>query len=304
MNLIEQATERLEELARAGVTIPWAAIRDDEEKSGRAVPVRDPQVADPLASDGEPGARLRGEPAARVELDFEGLRQAGVLAPEQDRSRITHQFRQIKQPLLANARPKLGEPAHLGSLIMVTSSLPNEGKTFCAINLAISLAMEVDTSVLLVDADLIRPSLFSRLGLKIAVPGLLDLLTRDDLQVHEALVATDIPKLFLMTSGDRNKRSTEFLVSASMDRLLARLSTEYADHLIIFDAPPLLLTTDSSVLASKVGQVVVVVEAGRTPRARIAESFASLRSCPIVLSILNKCESSGDDKRSAYQYYE
>ncbi len=306
MHLIEQATQRLEELQRAGIVMPWIEGSGDAAMAARTAQVSTLPPVHSTLPHGLPTTNLprpsQIEPATQVTLDFAQLRQTGVLASEQDRTRITHQFRNIKLPLLVNARTKADEPEHRRGLIMLTSALPNEGKTFCAINLAISMAMEVDTSVLLIDADLIRPSLFSRLGLKLGGPGLLDLLTREDLSLHETVVATNVPKLLLMTSGEKNRRSTELLVSASMDRLLARLAKDYANHLIIFDAPPLLLTTDSSALASKVGQVVVVVEANRTPRASILKAFASLRNCPIVFSILNKSGLSGDEKKHDYYY--
>jgi len=304
MSIIEQAAKRLEQLQRAGVEMPWAPSARVESPLPATEPAAPAPVAPTLAGAATLGrpARSHPKPAATVALDLDGLREAGFLAPDQVRSHMAHQFRHIKLPLLMNARPKADAPDQRGSLIMVTSALSNEGKTFCAINLAISMAMEVDTSVLLIDADLIRPSLFARLGVTAEVPGLMDLLTRNDLGLHDAIVATNVPKLSLMSTGDLSDRSTELLESAAMDRLLTRLAEDYADHLIIFDAPPLLLTTESAVLAAKVGQVVVVVEAGKTPRASVQEAFGTLRDCPIVLTVLNKCEQPGEGQRYGYYY--
>jgi protein-tyrosine kinase len=244
----------------------------------------------------------RAEPNTRVSFDLERLRGVGYLVPDQVRSEMAEQFRHLKRPLLKNARAKSGSPGLCSSHIMITSALPGEGKTFSSINLAMSMAMEVDTAVLLIDADVVRPSVFNRLGINIKPPGLLDLLTRDDLPLHEALVSTNVPKLTLMASGERNQRSTELLASTAMDRLLARLAVEYPDHVVIFDAPPLLLTNESPVLATKVGQVVVVVEAAKTRRTVIQQAFAALKNCPVVHSVLNKCDEATEGRRYGYYY--
>jgi protein-tyrosine kinase len=244
----------------------------------------------------------RAEPSTRVSFDLERLRGAGYLVPDQVRSEMAEQFRHLKRPLLKNARAKTGPAGLCGSHIMITSALPGEGKTFSSINLAMSMAMEVDTAVLLIDADVVRPSIFNRLGINIQPPGLLDLLTRDDLPLHEALVSTNVPKLTLMASGERNQRSTELLASTAMDKLLARLAEEYPDHVVIFDAPPLLLTNESPVLATKVGQVVVVVEASKTRRTVVQQAFAALKNCPVVHSVLNKCDEAAEGRRYGYYY--
>ena len=247
-------------------------------------------------------APQRAEPSTHVSFDLERLRGVGYLVPDQVRSEMAEQFRHLKRPLLKNARAKSQASGLCASHIMITSALPGEGKTFSSINLAMSMAMEVDTAVLLIDADVVRPSVFSRLGINIKPPGLLDLLTRDDLPLHEALVSTNVPKLHLMGSGERNQRSTELLASTAMDLLLARLSREYPDHVVIFDAPPLLLTNESPVLATKVGQVVVVVEAMKTRRSVVQQAFAALKNCPVVHSVLNKCDEATEGRRYGYYY--
>jgi protein-tyrosine kinase len=255
-----------------------------------------------LASSAAVSARAAPRARTQVTLDLAGLREFGYLVPDQVRSEMAEQFRHLKRPLLKNARAGDTAIEQRGTLIMMTSAMPGEGKTFCSINLAMSMAMEVDTAVILVDADVVRPSVFARMGIDAKPPGLLDLLNRDDLELDDALVATNVPKLLLMASGDPNGRSTELLASASMDRILTKLATDYSDHIVIFDAPPVLLTTESTVLASKVGQVVMVVEAAKTARHTVEMAFAALRHCPIVLSVLNKCDEPSDAKRYGYYY--
>ncbi|MES2098586.1 MAG: XrtA-associated tyrosine autokinase [Pseudomonadota bacterium] len=318
MNIIEQAAKRLEQLERAGVAVPWSAARSAPGGVVTALPT-DATAGAPISAPSyagddvakastpprpveHPAARIRLAPKTRVTLDLDQLRAAGHLVPDQIRSEMAEQFRHLKRPLLKTARA-LGETAgHRGGQIMITSALPGEGKTFCSINLAMSMAMEVDTAVILVDADVVRPSVFARLGLEIRPPGMLDFLQDGAADLQSVLVETDVPKLLLMSSGQPNGRSTELLASASMDRLLTQLTEEYADHVVIFDAPPLLLTTESTVLASKVGQVLVVVETGKTTRNTVQQAFAALRNCPVVFSVLNKCDESDGGRRYGYYY--
>jgi receptor protein-tyrosine kinase len=172
-------------------------------------------------------------------------------------------------------------------LIQVSSALPGEGKTFCAINLAISIAMEVDHSVLLVDGDVIQPSVLRCLELAEDV-GLLDVLRDPGMDLSKVMLRTNLPKLTLLPAGTASSDSTELLASTAMERLLDDLATNYSDRIVIFDSPPLLPTTESRVLASRMGQVLVVVESNSTRQADVMQAFAALESCSTVMSILNK----------------
>jgi protein-tyrosine kinase len=178
--------------------------------------------------------------------------------------------------------------------------MPGEGKTFVSINLAISLAMELEKTVLLVDADVSRPAVLSRLGLPPS-PGLLDILTDPSLHVSDVLMRTNIDKLTLLPSGKANGRATELLASDAMNRLLDELATRYADRIIVFDAPPLLPSTESRVLATFMGQVVVVVEADRTAQKSVHQALTTIEACPVVLPLLNKISRS--EVGSYYGYY-
>jgi receptor protein-tyrosine kinase len=184
---------------------------------------------------------------------------------------------------------------------MVTSALSGEGKTFCAINLAMSIAAEIDRSVLLVDADVVQPNLLRRLGVP-PMPGLLDLLADPALELSQLVAATNVPKLSILSAGTPNAMSTELLASEAMERLLASMAEDHPDRIVIFDAPPLLLTSEAQVLASRVGQVVMVVEAGRTPRQALAQAFAQLEACPVVMPLLNKTQHSALPLGYGYGY--
>jgi protein-tyrosine kinase len=311
MSIIEQATKRLEELQRAGVAVPWdaAGLGRSELKlkiEGRArVPVdavreESRQATTPRQS-ARPVASL--EPPAKIDvtIDLPRLEEAGYLVPTQTRSLLAEEFRQIKAPLLKNARSKDAAMDRL-ALIMVTSALPGEGKTFSAVNLALSIATEIDLSVLLIDADVVRPDAMTRLGVE-NNRGLIDLLSDESLDLNDLVLSTNIPKLSLLPAGRHSHLSTELLASAAMDTFLSRLATEYPAQVVVFDAPPLLLTSEAKVLASRVGQVVVVVEAERTQRANVKEAFAAVEQCPIVMSMLNKSRRKEVAGGYTYGYY-
>ena len=331
MSIVEQAAKRLEELARAGVEVPWAAAgmahselqaRIASGQSVKEAPHRAPDSESmplsivrkleslhpaPQKPAQEPPATVPPTPAkparhsASVTVDLEQLERVGYLVPARARSELAEEFRHIKRPLLKNVYERGEAAVNRGPLIMVTSALPGEGKTFTAINLAMSIAMEIDTSVLLVDADVVRPSVPKRLGFEVG-RGLLDVLQDPTIDLADVMLRTNIPKLSVLPAGTPNSRSTELLASASMERLLIELANKYADRVIVFDAPPLLLTTEARVLASRVGQVVVVVEAARTPRNTVAQAFAAIENCPHVMSVLNRCHDPSEVRSYGYYY--
>jgi exopolysaccharide/PEP-CTERM locus tyrosine autokinase len=282
MGIIEQAALRLEALNRAGLSQP--AGEPQQAAGGGGIP-EVPRLSRIRQHEHGVGKETQGKPRIQVELDLDRLQRLGHLVPTQTRTLLAQEFRHIKRPLLRNVQCKAA--AERSSLIMVTSALPGEGKTFCAINLALSIAAEVDSSVLLVDADVVHPEVMDRLGLD-ARKGLLDLLTDERLTLDDVVMRTNVPKLSILAAGKPNDASTELLASSMMDELLERLVAAGHGRVVIFDAPPLLVTTEAAVLASHVGQVVMVVEASRTPLAAAQQAFAALEQSPIVMSVLNK----------------
>jgi receptor protein-tyrosine kinase len=320
MGIVDKAVKRLEELERAGVAVPRELAglvpTDGQQRresdlgaapAGQPVPVsairRGPLDA---AGDGGGDAPLVAVVPIAVRarkslsIDLAQLERSGYLVPTSSRSLLAEEFRHIKRPLLNNARsPGAGNGRH--AEIMVTSALPGEGKTFFAINLAMSMAAEVDTSVMLVDADVVRPTVLQRLGIQ-ADKGLLDVLIDPGLDVSDVVLETNVPKLSILAPGARNDRATELLASNAMDALLGNLADRYPNHVILFDAPPLLLTNEAKILASRVGQVVLVVEASKTPRNVVAQAFAAVEQCPVVLSVLNKAPESATPLGYGYYY--
>lgn len=229
-------------------------------------------------------------PARSINIDLVRMDRLGMLTPKSERSQLGEEMRHIKRPLLANAFGPNAQRDKNRHLIMVTSSLPAEGKSFCAINLAVSLASELDRTVLLVDADVARPRVLQYLGLRAEI-GLLDVLRDPKIDLGDVLLRTNIEKLSIVPAGTTNLRSTELLASDAMTALIDEMAGRYPDRIIVFDSPPLLATSEAAILARHMGQVIMVVEADKTPKAVVKEAAAMLDgACDIVGMVLNKTQ--------------
>ena len=285
--LIEQATMRLQQLRQAGVIIDDSAFAPHAAAQDK--PVSTPEVFATIET--IPTTPPKPSVSSKyVELDFELLERIGIVTPRAPRSRIADQYRVVKRPLIRNAMGKGSAAITHGNLIMVTSALAGEGKSFTSLNLAISIAAELDNTVMLVDADVARPSILPMLGLP-ASRGLLDVL-EDSAELSSVLLRTNIDKLTILPSGTAQARATELLASDAMRNLLNDIATRYSDRIVIFDSPPLLLTTEARVLASHMGQVVIVVQAGKTLQSDVQSALAAIDSCPIRLMLLTQAQTS------------
>jgi len=220
-------------------------------------------------------------------FDFDDLEKQGFLIPSSSDSQLAEEYRRIKRPLLVNAFDEDSPSINNSNIMLVTSSLPNEGKTFTALNLAMSISMELDKTVLLVDADLQVAGLTNQLDLKGAA-GLADVLNHEDVELSDIIHRTNVENLRVIPAGNRKPNSAELLASNDMQLLLYDLSSKYPDRVIIFDSPPLLARSESSFLAKQLGQVVVVVEAEQTPQSIVKEALEQLEECEIVNLVLNK----------------
>jgi receptor protein-tyrosine kinase len=307
MSIIEQATRRLEELRRAGIEVPRnpggsgeavlsgpaGLVRESAPLASPIVPIHPPALPQPVHPPHP------GRPARLVTIDLDSLAAQGYLTPGLANREMAEEFRVIKMQLLRN----MDDAAARGlrrNLICVTSAVPAEGKTFFSMNLAMSLAMEVDFHALLVDADVLRPSVLQRYGLATDL-GLLDLMTNPELDVSDVLLRTNVPKLTLLPAGAPNLKSPELLSSGNVEKLLTELADRYADRIVIFDAPPILVASGARQLAARVGQVIMVVEAGGTDSQAVGQAFAAVETCPLVSSVLNRCPTRS---ASAYGYYD
>lgn len=272
MSIIEKAVGRLDQSkdkVPRSLDVMSASEREQRTKAveERALPQLDRQFS------------------KKVDINLAQLHQLGMVTPDGGRTTVAEEFRLIKRPLIEKALTS--GPADHCNLIMVTSSLPGEGKTFCAINLAISIAMEMDHTVLLVDADVARPSVLGCLGLK-SEAGLMDILLDDKLDLADIMLRTNVDTLSILPAGNSHKHATELLASQTMSRLLTDIAHRYPDRIVIFDSPPVLLTTEARVLASQMGQIVLVVEAETTTQHAVKNVVRQIGSCPNINLVYNK----------------
>jgi len=214
---------------------------------------------------------------------------------------LAEEFRVIKRPLVNNIQGAQVNGLDRPNLILICSSLPSEGKTFVSINLALSIANELDKNVLLIDADVEKPSISKKLGIKQS-PGLIEYLENDQLTFSDILLKTDLPNLSVIPAGKRHKLSTELLSSQRMYLFAEEVSRRYSDRIVIFDSPPLLVATQAQVLAELVGQVVLVIAAEETPQSVVNESVAKLANSDVVMTLLNKTKKEFDLYGYGYGY--
>ena len=223
-----------------------------------------------------------------VHVDLDALMRAGLL-PSQDEAsgRLSNEVRRAKLPLLNNATGKSAKVPEFADRIVVTSAVPGEGKTFTAINLALSLAREPDFEVVLLDADIPKSDVTRTFGLQ-SYPGLMDILADESRRTSDVILRTDVPNLFLVPAGQRNPLAAELFGGRRMSQVLEDLGANSKQRLLVFDSSPLLATPEARVLASQMGQVVVVVGAGHTRRYELKSALEGLGDSQYVGLILNK----------------
>ncbi len=258
---------------------------------GRAAPAVDvpadaplPPPVDVPVAPGAPDAPVTRAPAwtGPVQpIDRDALAQGGFLLPEGPVTVMSEEFRLLKRDLLAQLRDN-----SRGNRILVCSPNSGEGKSFCAINLALSLAAEKDLEILLVDADFGSPSIPQSLGLNPG-PGLMDALADPMIAIEDCIVRTDLPSLSVLSAGQRSNNDTEYLTSSRTQHLLARLTEGRPERVLIFDSPPLLGASPAAVLAGHAAIALLVVQADRTSESAVREAAALLKGGVQVRLLLN-----------------
>ena len=237
----------------------------------------------------------------QIAINWSNLAEAGFMDIN-TKSLLTEELRLIKRPLVNNVKSAKVNRINRSNLILICSSVPNEGKTFVSINLALSIANERDKNVLLIDADTERPSISKYLGIKPVSAGLLDYLEDESVGFSDIVLKTDLPNLSIIPSGKQHRHSTELLSSQRMFLFADEISRRYDDRIVIFDSPPLLVASQAQILAELVGQVVLVIAAEQTPQNLVAESIAKLANCDVVMTLLNKTRKDIDQYGYNYLY--
>ncbi|MCL4672225.1 MAG: AAA family ATPase [Sphingomonadaceae bacterium] len=266
------------------------------------VPVAQPENLPVVAPASELTVTQGFEPVVfggrQYKVDRAGLRDQGMIEPGAPVTRLLEEFRIVKRQLLAIARER-GTAA--SRRILVCSPLPGEGKTFCSVNLALSMANERETEVLLVDADFAKPSVLSTLGLP-KRPGFMDCLANPDLKPEELVMGTDVPGLWVLPAGNRTDADSEFLGSTRTSEVLDRLTMGAPNRIVIFDTPPALAASPAAELAKHVGQAVLVARADLTGQTALEDAYQLLSGCPDIKLLLNSINFSPSGRRFGTYY--
>jgi exopolysaccharide/PEP-CTERM locus tyrosine autokinase len=241
----------------------------DAAKKGAETIARRPASPEPPADPATESALS----IKRLTIDFGMLRAKGYLPEESTDRQIADHYRQIKRPLIDKALSnQSGGPSDF-RLIMVTSALPGDGKTFTSINLALSIAREHDVTVLLVDADTPRPHLSEIFDLQ-GHAGLMDALVDETQKIESLIMPTNIRGLSLLPAGTPVEGTAELINSDRMRQLVVNLTANNPRRIVILDSPPLLITSESRALAKITGQILLVVRAGDTPQHAVRDAIA------------------------------
>ena len=236
------------------------------------------------------------------QLNFDELEEKGHVSIRSKRSQINEEYREIKRKLLANAFGAISETLSNSNIIMVTSGRPSEGKTFTATNLALSIAAEQDKTVLLVDADVLKPNVLNTLALE-KRPGLMEYLVGDVNDVADVIYPTNIDKLKIIPAGRSHHLSTEMLASQKMHETVDEFANRYSDRIVIFDTPPLIGINESAILANFAGQAVVVTEEGKSKLSDIKHAVERLNPDMAIGFVVNKSVNNDADGTGYYGYY-
>ena len=294
---VEKAVEKLGE---GGIADDTSAVTLDRAAAS-AMGTRNVAVNSTASSAAESKPVRHSRP---VTIDHEALRVAGMVSAHSERSLIAEEFRMIKRPLILKAfDDNAANSKRPGNLVMVSSARPGEGKTFCAVNLAMSIALERDLTVMLIDGDVQKPSIPSVLGIE-ADRGLIDLIADDSLDLSEVLLKTDIENLTVLPAGRPHQLATEILASEKMEKFVEEIAKRYPDRMIIFDSPPVLMSSIPGVLALHVAQIVFIVRAEKTTQTSIDAALGLISECQNIYLLLNKARTMvGSDRFDGYHSY-
>jgi protein-tyrosine kinase len=256
LSLIENSLERLRRAAGSSKPSGNAAVRE------------------PLAVLREPAATAEARCAhRRTSIDLTRLRAQGYLPDAAQERRFADWCHRVKRPIIERALAEAGSDD--ARLVLLTSALPGDGKSFITLNLALSMARERDISVLLVDGDLPCAQISRVLGLS-HEPGLLNALRDERLDVESLVFDTEIPRLELLAAGSPPEGASELVASLRMREISARLLSRDPRRLILFDSPPVLVSSEARALMAIPGQILLVARSSRTPQRAVVDAVSQI----------------------------
>lgn len=266
-------------------------------------PKTDAAPEQPVEAVSQPAAQMpQAASSETARIDRHHLRESGFIVPGAPPSALSEEFRLVKRQILVSALGNTGNaPVRDGRLVLVCSAQPNEGKTFCSVNLALSMASETDVEVLLVDADVAKPEILSTLGLA-GGAGLMDALAEPSIDVEKLVIKTDVEGLSVLPAGRQTNNDTELLASGRTHTLIQALLANNPRRVVLFDTAPALAASPASALAMHVGQVLLVVRADQTGESELREAIGLIDSCPHIQLMLNAVSFSGSNRKFGSYY--
>ncbi len=277
---------------------------DAPEPPAAPEPVAPPaiELPEPVAAAPAPAEERVAFTTVRQPIDRSRLRKLGLIVPDGAVTALLEEFRIVKRQVLLSARDarSAGRGA-AAQRVLVCSPLPGEGKTFCAVNLALAMAAEKDSEVLLVDADFAKPSVLALLGLN-GGKGLMDALADPRIEVEDHVIATDVAGLYVLPAGNRTASDSEYLSSGRTSDVLDRLTRGAPNRVVIFDSPPALAASPAAELAHHVGQALVICRADFTGQSALEDALSLLSACPDIKLLLNAANFSPSGRRFGAYY--
>ena len=258
-----------------------------------------------LAAQMRNGASLSAVAERETPVSRQGVSRTITINPEnrlmaalkEPHSAVSEQYRKLKSRLV-----HLTKGDRFRNLLMVTSAMTGEGKSLTATNLAISMAQEYDLTVLLVDADLRRPSIHRYLGFEQSI-GLSDCLL-DGIDIGDAIIKTDLGKLSVLPAGREVEKPLELFASKKMHEVIMEIKHRYNDRYVIIDTPPLLPFAETRSLAHIVDGVVFVIQEGVTAQKSVSEAMEILKGCPVLGMVLNASTAVNPEYSNYGEYYD
>ena len=300
MSLVERALKKIQE-SRAHAPSPAVAHAAGPHTIPLDAAAPRAAAVPPVVTQAVHLARVAPSPARPsqvVHIDRDALRHAELLPPLSQERQLAGEYRQIKRPLIANALGRGVPKLHHGHRIMVASAMPGDGKTFTSINLALSIALDKDLSVVLIDADVAKAHVSRTFGVQNNT-GLMDLLRDENLDPESQILQTDVPGLSLLPAGKGTDVATELLAGPRMEAIANQIWTRDPNRILLFDSSPLLVTSEAIALTNNVGQIVLVVRAGVTPQSAVLDAIDLLGEGKSVGLVLNQTD---EQVRPGYYY--
>jgi receptor protein-tyrosine kinase len=311
MSIIERALKKAQQQGKpvgesTGATAARPAAGQDSvgsapvlEADGMALEVRpEPPRMQPVNDNSRTARDLK----RIVELDYAKLRDEGRMPPEYSAHQTEEEMRRIKWPLLSTLAGRGSSPAARNQVVLVTSAEPSEGKSYTALNLALSIVRDREMRVILVDGDVALPGITPTLGLEGAV-GLIDVLDDPAKDINDVIYRTSVDGLFFVPAGKWNAHSPELIAGSRMPQVMQDLGDRVGNGIVIFDSPPLLATNEAQVATRYVGHVLMVVRADRTEQRAVLDALALVDKSTPVSTVLNGVEASLLSKYYGHYYY-